>query len=52
MRAVLFDMDGVVYVGNQPLPGVQEILDYLDQSGRKWLCITNNASSTSENVSR
>ncbi|MEZ4684417.1 MAG: phosphatase, partial [Caldilineaceae bacterium] len=48
VRAVLFDMDGVVYVGNQPLPGVQEILDYLDQSGRKWLCITNNASNTSE----
>jgi 4-nitrophenyl phosphatase len=40
-------MDGVVYVGNQPLPGVQEILDYLDNSGRRWLFITNNASNTS-----
>ncbi len=47
VRAVLFDMDGVVYVGSQPLPGVQEILNYLDQSGRKWLFITNNASNTS-----
>jgi 4-nitrophenyl phosphatase len=47
VRAVLFDMDGVLYVGNQPLPGVQELLDYLDASGRKWLCITNNASNTS-----
>lgn len=46
-RAVLFDMDGVIYVGNQPLPGVQEMLDYLDATGRKWLCITNNASNTS-----
>jgi 4-nitrophenyl phosphatase len=46
-RAVLFDMDGVIYVGNQPLPGVQALFDYLDATGRKWLCITNNASNTS-----
>ena len=47
-RAVLFDMDGVVYVGNQPLPGVQELWNYLDTTGRRWLCITNNASNTSQ----
>lgn len=47
VRAVLFDMDGVLYVGNQPLPGVQAMFDYLDATGRKWLCITNNASNTS-----
>jgi len=47
VRAVLFDMDGVIYVGSRPLPGVQELLDYLDASGRRWLCITNNASLTS-----
>ncbi|MDQ3248791.1 MAG: HAD-IIA family hydrolase [Chloroflexota bacterium] len=46
-RAVLFDMDGVIYVGNRPLPGAQELFDYLDASGRRWLCITNNASLTS-----
>ncbi|MCL4858043.1 MAG: HAD-IIA family hydrolase [Caldilineaceae bacterium] len=46
-RAALFDMDGVIYVGNQPLPGVQALFDYLDATGRKWLCITNNASNTS-----
>jgi 4-nitrophenyl phosphatase len=48
VRAVLFDMDGVIYVGNQPLPGVQDLLDYLDATGRRWLCITNNASNTSQ----
>lgn len=48
VRAVLFDMDGVIYVGNRPLPGVQEMLDYLDATERRWLCITNNASNTSE----
>jgi 4-nitrophenyl phosphatase len=48
LRAVFFDMDGVLYVGNKPLPGVQELLDYLDASGRKWLCVTNNAMQTAD----
>ena len=47
VQAVLLDMDGVLYVGNQALPGVQELLDYLDASGRRWLCVTNNSSRTS-----
>lgn len=52
VQAVLLDMDGVLYVGNQPLPGVQELLDYLDASGRKWLCVTNNSSRTSADFSK
>lgn len=44
-------MDGVLYVGNQPLPGVQDLVDYLDESGRRWLCVTNNASQTSQQFS-
>ncbi len=48
LQAVLLDMDGVLYVGNSPLPGVQDFLDYLDATGRKWLCVTNNASKTPE----
>lgn len=44
VRAVLFDMDGVLYVGQQPLPGVQALWDYLDATGRGRLCVTNNAS--------
>ncbi len=47
IRGVLFDMDGVVYVGSRLLPGVQEMFDYLERTGRKWLCVTNNASRTS-----
>jgi ribonucleotide monophosphatase NagD (HAD superfamily) len=27
IRAALFDMDGVVYVGKRPLPGVQALFD-------------------------
>lgn len=45
-RAVLLDMDGVVYVGETPLPGVQEFIDYLESTGRGWLCVTNNSSKT------
>ena len=47
VRAVLLDMDGVLYVGDQALPGVQDLIDYLDASRRQWLCVTNNASRSS-----
>lgn len=47
IRAVLFDMDGVLYVGKQPLPGVPQMLDFLAETGRGFLCVTNNASMTS-----
>lgn len=46
VRAVLLDMDGVLYVGNTPLPGVQELFDYLEQRSCAYLCVTNNASRT------
>jgi HAD superfamily hydrolase (TIGR01457 family) len=48
VRGVLFDMDGVIYVGETPLAGVQDALDYLTKTGRKWLLVTNNASRTPE----
>ncbi|MCA9027769.1 MAG: hypothetical protein KDA86_21345 [Planctomycetaceae bacterium] len=48
VRGVLFDMDGVVYVGARPLPGVQDAIDYLTATGRVFLFVTNNASKTPE----
>ncbi len=48
VRGVLFDMDGVIYVGTRALPGVQEAIDYLAATGRSFLFVTNNASKTSE----
>ncbi len=48
VRGVLFDMDGVIYVGTRPLPGVREALDYLASTGRSFLFVTNNASKTPE----
>jgi 4-nitrophenyl phosphatase len=48
IRAVLFDMDGVIYRGAQPLPGVNELLAFLDEQQIAYACITNNASRTPE----
>lgn len=48
VRGVLFDMDGVIYVGTRPLAGVREALDYLAATGRSFLFVTNNASKTPE----
>lgn len=52
VRALLFDMDGVLYVGSHLLPGVAELLAYLEASGRTYLCVTNNASLTSVDFSQ
>ncbi|MGE5193452.1 MAG: HAD-IIA family hydrolase [Deltaproteobacteria bacterium] len=48
VRGALFDMDGVIYVGNRPLPGVQEAIDYLTLTGRSFLFVTNNPNMTAE----
>lgn len=46
IRAVLFDMDGVLYRGKQVLPGVRDLLAFLDVRGIGYACVTNNASMT------
>lgn len=51
VRAVLFDMDGVLYRGDQALPGVNELLAFLADQGITYTCITNNASRTREQFS-
>lgn len=50
IRAVLFDMDGVLYRGRQPLPGVNELLAFLAARDIAYGCITNNAMRTPEQV--
>lgn len=42
-RAVLFDMDGVLYRGSTSLPGVPELLAFFDQIGVQYACATNNS---------
>jgi len=40
----LFDLDGTVYLGDQLLPGAEDLLSYLDQTGRPYFFLTNNSS--------
>lgn len=46
IRAVLFDMDGILYTGDEILPGVGPCLDYCERTRRKVLFVTNNATRT------
>jgi 4-nitrophenyl phosphatase len=48
LRAVLLDLDGVVYTGSTPLPGAAGFFAYLGQSGRRFQCITNNSTLSAE----
>ncbi|MGH2460854.1 MAG: HAD-IIA family hydrolase [Chloroflexota bacterium] len=45
-RGVLFDLDGVIYLGSTPLPGAQEVFDWLEQSSRPFCLVTNNSTRT------
>lgn len=40
----IFDLDGVLWVGTQPIPGAAEAINALRDSGRKIAFLTNNAS--------
>jgi 4-nitrophenyl phosphatase len=44
LRAVLFDMDGVLYRGKTMLPAVGEMLAFLNKRNLPYACITNNSS--------
>ncbi|MBI2942089.1 MAG: HAD family hydrolase [Chloroflexi bacterium] len=46
LRCILFDVDGVVYLGSTPLPGSQDLFDLLEQRGIPYALITNNATRT------
>ena len=42
----IIDMDGVIYHGNKLLPGVTEFLAWLENSGKKYLFLTNSPERT------
>ena len=42
----IIDMDGVIYHGNKLLPGVTEFLTWLEESGKKYLFLTNASERT------
>ncbi|HEX5688494.1 MAG TPA: HAD-IIA family hydrolase [Roseiflexaceae bacterium] len=42
-KSYLCDMDGVLVLGSQPIPGANEFIDRLQQAGAKFLVLTNNS---------
>jgi 4-nitrophenyl phosphatase len=46
--AVLLDMDGVLYRGQMPLPGVNELLALFERRAITYACVTNNSTLTPE----
>ncbi len=42
-KGFICDMDGVIYHGNQLLPGVVEFIDWLKKNDKKFLFLTNNS---------
>lgn len=45
-KGFICDMDGVIYHGNRLLPGVPEFLDWLKNTGKNYLFLTNSGQST------
>jgi HAD superfamily hydrolase (TIGR01450 family) len=48
----MLDLDGVVYVGGEAVPGVPELLEGARARGMKLAYVTNNAARTPESVAR
>lgn len=44
MRGVLLDLDGVVYVGDQPVSGAAGVVDWLEREGVPYRYLTNTTS--------
>ena len=44
MRGVLLDLDGVVYVGDEPVPGAARTIDWLAHEGIPYRYVTNTTS--------
>ena len=42
-KGFICDMDGVIYHGNQILPGVKEFVDWLYREDKKFLFLTNSS---------
>jgi 4-nitrophenyl phosphatase len=48
IRHLIIDMDGVLWLGNQPMPGLVEFIDTLRRLGIQFVLATNNASKSTE----
>lgn len=51
-KGFICDMDGVIYHGNNLLPGVKEFVDWLTQEKKNYLFLTNSSQYTPRSFSR
>lgn len=49
-KGLLIDMDGVIYRENHLLPGAQELVQFLIETGTPFLFVTNNSAPTPEDL--
>jgi len=42
-KGFICDMDGVIYLGNQLLPGVREFVSWLNENDKQFLFLTNSS---------
>lgn len=49
-KGFLIDMDGVIYHGNEPIPGAVEFINSLRENGFPFMFLTNNSQRTSRDV--
>ena len=49
-KGFICDMDGVIYHGNQILPGVREFINWLQEEKKEYLFLTNNSGYTKKEL--
>jgi 5'-nucleotidase len=52
MKNYILDMDGVLYRGNQLIPGAREFIERLQERGNPFLFLTNNSKNTPRDFQR
>jgi 4-nitrophenyl phosphatase len=52
LRGLVMDMDGVLYRGNEPTPGLVEFFDFLNAAGIRYLMLTNNSTTLPEGYAK
>jgi NagD protein len=52
MKNYILDMDGVIYRGNQLIPGAWEFIQRLQEGGHRFLFLTNNSKNTPRDFQR